>query len=198
MSSGPQPASMYAQPPVMLPPLRYQGADGGAAFGGYQAPGTAPAMHPTRMAALAAANSAIQAGMVRSADDMEEGEGGEAPPPAKRQKVAKLPGGALYAEEDWIALHPHTISLRVQMPLDAARPEWKLQGQVVTIPELPLTLLVSTLRDRILAATESAVPASRIRLSYQGKMLTNKESIAMSNLEDEDVLVFSVRDAKKK
>lgn len=189
---------MYAQPPVMLPPLRYQGADGGAAFGGYQAPGTAPAMHPTRMAALAAANSAIQAGMVRSADDMEEGEGGEAPPPAKRQKVAKLPGGALYAEEDWIALHPHTISLRVQMPLDAARPEWKLQGQVVTIPELPLTLLVSTLRDRILAATESAVPASRIRLSYQGKMLTNKESIAMSNLEDEDVLVFSVRDAKKK
>jgi splicing factor 3A subunit 1 len=84
------------------------------------------------------------------------------------------------------------------MPNDPTKPEWKLQGQVVTIPDLPLTLLVSTLRDRILQHTESAVPASRIRLSYQGKMLTNKESIAMSNLEDEDMLVFSVRDQKKK
>lgn len=60
------------------------------------------------MAALAAANSVIQsvqAGMVRTADQM-EGEGSEQLPPAKRQKVAKLPGGSLYSEEDWIALHP--------------------------------------------------------------------------------------------
>jgi splicing factor 3A subunit 1 len=84
------------------------------------------------------------------------------------------------------------------MPLDPSKPEWKLNGQTVTIPDLPLTLLVSTLRDRILQHTESSVPASRIRLSYQGKMLTNKESIALSNLEEEDLLVFSVRDPKKK
>ncbi len=60
------------------------------------------------MAALAAANSVIQsvqAGMVRTADQM-EGEGSEQLPPAKRQKVAKLPGGGLYSKEDWIALHP--------------------------------------------------------------------------------------------
>ncbi|KAF8201506.1 Pre-mRNA splicing factor PRP21 like protein-domain-containing protein [Pholiota molesta] len=197
VSSGPQPASMYAPSPVMLPPLHYQGMDSAQPFGYQPAPATPAAMHPTRMAALAAANNAIQAGMVRSADEMEGG-AGEDMPPAKRQKVAKLPGGALYPEEDWIAMHPHTISLQVQMPNDPTKPEWKLQGQVVTIPDLPLTLLVSTLRDRILQHTESAVPASRIRLSYQGKMLTNKESIAMSNLEDEDMLVFSVRDQKKK
>ncbi|KAF9483802.1 hypothetical protein BDN70DRAFT_873425 [Pholiota conissans] len=198
VSSGPQPASMYAQPPVMLPPLHYQGMDSAQPFGYQPAPAVPAAMHPTRMAALAAANNAIQAGMVRSADEMEGAGGSDEMPSAKRQKVAKLPGGALYPEEDWIAMHPHTISLQVQMPNDPAKPEWKLQGQIVTIPDLPLTLLVSTLRDRILQHTESAVPASRIRLSYQGKMLTNKESIAMSNLEDEDVLVFSVRDPKKK
>lgn len=66
------------------------------------------------------------------------------------------------------------------------------------IPDLPLNLLVSTLRDRILLHTSSSVPASRIRLSYMGKMLTNKDTIAVYNLEDEDLLVFSVRDAKKK
>ena len=107
VSSGPQPASMYsAQPPVMLPPLHYQGMDSAQPFG-YQPPG-APGMHPSRMAALGAANNliqSVQAGMVRSADQMEGG-GADEIPPAKRQRVAKLPGGALYPEEDWIAMHP--------------------------------------------------------------------------------------------
>jgi splicing factor 3A subunit 1 len=84
------------------------------------------------------------------------------------------------------------------MPNDPSKPEWKLQGQLVAIPDLPLNLLVSTLRDRILQHTGSTVPASRIRLSYQGKMLTNSTSIAFSNLEDEEMLLFSVRDPKKK
>ncbi len=84
------------------------------------------------------------------------------------------------------------------MPNDPSKPEWKLEGQIVTIPDLPLDLLVSTLRDRILQHTGSTVPASRIRLSYMGKMLTNSTSIATSNLEDEDLLLFSVRDAKKR
>ena len=109
VSSGPQPASMYnTQSPVMLPPLHYQGMDAAQPFG-YQpaSTGVAPTMHPTRMAALAAANNVIQsvqAGMVRSADEMEGGP--DDIPPAKRQKVAKLPGGQLYPEDDWIAMHP--------------------------------------------------------------------------------------------
>ncbi|KAF9562167.1 hypothetical protein CPC08DRAFT_688044 [Agrocybe pediades] len=201
ISSGPQPASMYnAQPPVMLPPLHYQGMEAPQTFGYQPAPPVAPGMHPTRMAALAAANSVIQsaqAGMVRSADEMENGSSDNLPP-AKRQKIAKLPGGALYPEEDWVSLHPHPISLQIQMPVDSSKPEWKLEGQVVTIPDLPLTLLVSTLRGRILQHTGSTVSASHIRLSYMGKMLTNSSTLAAFNLEDEDMLVFSVRDPKKK
>ncbi|KAF8969799.1 Pre-mRNA splicing factor PRP21 like protein-domain-containing protein [Flammula alnicola] len=111
VSSGPQPASMYAQPPVMLPPLHYQGMESAQPFGYQPAAAAAPTMHPTRMAALAAANNAIQAGMVRSADEMEGGGAPEEMPPAKRQKVAKLPGGALYPEEDWIGMHPVTSDL---------------------------------------------------------------------------------------
>ncbi|KAF8061504.1 Pre-mRNA splicing factor PRP21 like protein-domain-containing protein [Lyophyllum atratum] len=197
ISSGPQPASMYSNqpPPVMLPPLHYQGMDAAQPFG-YQPP--APGMHPSRMAALAAANGALQAqaGQVRSADEMEGG--ADEMPPAKRQRVAKLPGGQLYPESDWIAMHPHPISLRIQLSEDPSKPEWKLDGSVVTIPDLPLDLLVSTLRDRILRHIDSTVGASRIRLSYDGKMLTNSTSIASYNLEDEDLLVFSLRDLKKK
>lgn len=84
------------------------------------------------------------------------------------------------------------------MPDDPSKPEWKLDGSVVTIPDLPLNLLVSTLRDRILQHTGSAVAASKIRISYMGKMLTNSTTIASYNLEDEDLLVFGVRDNVKK
>jgi splicing factor 3A subunit 1 len=218
VSSGPQPSSVFPnQPaPVMLPPLHYQGIDAAQPFG-YQPPqGAIPGalgMHPTRMAALGTMMSQ-QTGMIRSAEEMD---GADNIPPAKRQRVARLPGGQLYPEADWIAMHPvsffalevpcfslttvnyqHPISLQVQMPNDSSKPEWKLDGSVVAIPDLPLNLLVSTLRDRILQHTESAVPASRIRVSFAGKMLTNSNSIASYNLEDEDLLVISIRDPKKK
>ncbi|KAF5324685.1 hypothetical protein D9611_004360 [Ephemerocybe angulata] len=192
VSSGPQPASAYTPPPVMLPPLHYQGLNAGQPFG-YQTPGSSGPM-----AALAAANSTLQAqaGMVRSAEEMEGGAGSDMPP-AKRQRVAKLPGGALYPEEDWISMHPHTISLQVQLPSEPSKPEWKLEGQTVTIPDLPMNLLVSTLRDRILLHTGSAVPVSRIRIMYMGKLLTNSSTIASYNLEDEDLVVLSVNARKK-
>ncbi|CCM02886.1 uncharacterized protein FIBRA_05000 [Fibroporia radiculosa] len=199
ISSGPQPASLYStQPaPVMLPPLHYQGMDAAQPFG-YQPPAAPPVMHPARVAALGATpvGTPPQAGMVRSADEMMEGHVDEIPP-AKRQKIVKVPGTRLYAEEDWINMHPHPISLIVQLPNDPSKPEWKLDGRVTTIPDVPLNLLVSTLRDRILQHTGS-LPVSRIRLAYAGQMLTNANTIASYNIEDEDLIVLSLRDPKKK
>jgi splicing factor 3A subunit 1 len=158
--------------PVMLPPLHFQGAGAPGGFGYAPAP---------------------QAGQVRSADQMD----GADAPPAKRQKVAKLPGGQLYPEQHWLDMHPHPVSLQVQLPTDASKPEWKLEGQTITLPDVPLTLFVGTLRDRILQQTGSALGASKIRLSLGGKMLTNANTIASYNLEEDDVLVLSVTTKKK-
>ncbi|KIL68644.1 hypothetical protein M378DRAFT_158482 [Amanita muscaria Koide BX008] len=187
VSAGPQPASAYPMqpPPVLLPPLHYQGMDAAQPFG-YQ-----PPLHSSRMA-----TPNVQGNLVRSAEEMEGGV--EELPPAKRQRVAKLPGGALYSEADWIAMHPHPISLQVQLPNDSSKPEWKLDGTIVTIPDIPTTLLVTALRDRILQHTGSTMPVSRIRLSHVGKTLTNQSSVALYNLEDEDVVVLGLRDPKKK
>ncbi|KAI6111493.1 Pre-mRNA splicing factor PRP21 like protein-domain-containing protein [Pisolithus thermaeus] len=187
VSSGPQPASAFQPPPVMLPPLHYQGLDAAQPFG-FQPP--PPGMHPARMP-----GPPPQTGTVRSADQIE---GLEEQPQIKRQKIAKLPGGALYPEADWVSMHPYTISLNIQLPSDPSKPEWKLEGQVVTVSDLPLTLLVSTLRDRFLQTTGSTLPASRIRLSFMGKMLTNSNTIAFYNLEDEDLIALSVSAEKKK
>lgn len=84
------------------------------------------------------------------------------------------------------------------MPSDPSKPDWKLDSQLITISELPMNLLVSTLRDRIVQHTGSAVPLSRIRLSYAGKMLTNSNTIASYNIEDEDLIAFSLGAAKKR
>lgn len=77
---------------------------------GYQPPvgiPVPPGMHPARMAALAAAGSGQSSsqGMVRSAEEM-EGSGIDDLPPAKRQRVAKIPGSQIYPEDDWISMHP--------------------------------------------------------------------------------------------
>ncbi|KAI9457754.1 Pre-mRNA splicing factor PRP21 like protein-domain-containing protein [Lactarius psammicola] len=195
ISSGPQPASMYPTPapPVMLPPLHYQGLDSAQPFGYQPPPGRVPPAFTPPAAAAPPTNST---GTVRPADQMEGDT--EDVPPAKRQRVAKLPGGQYYPEQDWINMHPHPISLQVQLPSNASTPEWKMDGTIVTITDLPLNLYVSTLRDRIIAATGSTLSPGKLILSYNGKMLTNRNTIANYNLEEDDLLVLSLRDQKKK
>ena len=103
ISSGPQPASMYPTPapPVMLPPLHYQGLDSVQPFGYQPPPGRVPPSFTPTAAVPPPANAT---GTVRPADQM-EGDADEVPP-AKRQRVAKLPGGQYYPEQDWINMHP--------------------------------------------------------------------------------------------
>src|SRR5262249_11697535 len=99
--------------PVILPPLHYQGLDAAQPFG-YQPPAQPaippPGMHPSRLAALA---GPPQSGVVRSAEEME----GVEEQPAKRQKVAKLPGGQYYPEADWINMHPVSHLLYLALSL---------------------------------------------------------------------------------
>lgn len=136
--------------------------------------------------------------MVRSADEMLGGEGDGDAPSAKRQRVAKLPGGHLYPEQDWISMHPIPISVSIQLPNVPEHPEWKLDGSVTVVPDLPVTLLISTLRDRVLRHLDSTLSPGRVKFTFGGKMLTNGQTMAMYNVEDGDVVELSVREVKKK
>jgi splicing factor 3A subunit 1 len=69
---------------------------------------------------------------------------------------------------------------------------------VVTLQELPVSYLVSTLRERLVQTTGSALPVGRIRFTYNGQTLTNMNTIASYNLEDEDELAVVIQDRKKK
>ena len=101
-------------PPVMLPPLHYQGLDSAQPFG-YQPP--PPARAPALTTPAAPPPGLV--GTVRPADQM-EGDGDDVPP-TKRQRVAKLPGGQYYPEQDWINMH--TVRLYLLLMLESMKTE---------------------------------------------------------------------------
>ncbi|TXT07320.1 hypothetical protein VHUM_03490 [Vanrija humicola] len=129
-----------------------------------------------------------QAGQVRPAPD-----DGGADRAFKRQRVAKLPGGQLYSEIDWMSLHPEPISLSVQLPTMPDKPEWKLDGSIITVSDLPVNTLFSTLRERIKRTLDADLPISRLRIDYNGKVMSNGASLASVNLDDGDTVVMGVR-----
>ncbi|KAF9521059.1 hypothetical protein BS47DRAFT_1370221 [Hydnum rufescens UP504] len=179
ISAEPQPPSVYMG--GMHHPLPLTPTFGGPPTG----PGVPLGMHPSRLAALGGLPT-------RPADGAPEAE-----PVAKRPRIER-PEGHYYPEEDWISMHPAAIVLSVQLPNISDKPEWNLNGAIATIPDIPLTLLISSLRDRIIAHIKANIPASRIKLSFRNKVLTNANTLASYNMDDDDLIVMTLRDPPKK
>lgn len=95
-------------------------------------------------------------------------------------------------------MHPDPIDVLVQLPNMPDKPEWKLNGNVLTVPELPLNFLVSTLRDRIAKLVDAPLPISRMKLDYGPKTLGNSSTLASVNLEDGDTITLTIRDNRKR
>ena len=107
-------------------------------------PGPGPgSLRANETASPAPAPAATTAGVTRPAPDA-DGEGDE--PSAKRARTDDAP--TIVSEEEWLASHPNPIKVQVQLPDYAAKPAWGCKGQRVEL-EVPLTLLVGTVRDRI-------------------------------------------------
>lgn len=127
------------------------------------------------------------------------GEGGSASasgsgePAPKRAKVEKPAFGQLYNEIDWMSLHPEPITLAVQLPVFAEKPEWKLDGSVLDLPSVPVNTPFAAIRDRIKRALEAELPISRMRIEYEGKVMNNQSSLASVNIGDGDMVVLSLK-----
>ncbi|WWD02712.1 hypothetical protein V865_000753 [Kwoniella europaea PYCC6329] len=152
-------------------------------------PPSAPSIHPSRMAAINAASassggSSPLAGQVRPYED----DGSAEKPVFKRPKIEKLPYGQLYTETDWTNLHPDPINLSVQLPNMPEKPEYKLNGSIITITDLPVTTLFSTIREKIKRIVDADLPISRMRLDYGTKVMNNASTLASVNLDDGDML----------
>ncbi|QRW00718.1 splicing factor 3A subunit 1 [Ceratobasidium sp. AG-Ba] len=181
-------ATVFAAPQPLPPPHPSLPAMPAFAMGG---------IHPSRLAAMGMPGGPSPvAGVVRSADEMGGGDSQAAP---KRPRVEKLPEGRYYTEQDWVGLHNNEpVTINVQLPNHPEQPEWKMNGQTIQVPDLPLTLLIGTLRDRVQHIAGSALGVSRMRFSYNNKPLTSNQTLASYNLGEGDLVVLDVRDQKKK
>ncbi|WWC61631.1 uncharacterized protein I303_104215 [Kwoniella dejecticola CBS 10117] len=151
---------------------------------------SAPSIHPSRMAAIAAAgagSSSPVAGQVRPYEEDNSSSGGDKPV-FKRPKIEKLPYGQLYTEADWTQLHPDPITISIQLPNMPEKPEYKLNGSVISITDLPVTTLFSTIRERIKRIVDADLPISRMRLDYGPKVMNNASTLASVNLDEGDIL----------
>ena len=92
-----------------------------------------------------------------------------------------------------MSLHPDPIAISVQLPSMLEKPEWKLDGSIITVPDLHVKTLFSTLRERIKRVVDADLPISRLRLDYGQKVMSNASTLASVNLDEGDVVVMSVR-----
>jgi splicing factor 3A subunit 1 len=114
-------------------------------------------------------------------------------PAQKRQKVEKLAFGQMYNEIDWMSLHPEPITLCVQLPLNSEKPEWKLDGSVINIENVPVNTLFSTIRERIKRTLDADLPISRMRIEYGGKVMNNQNSLASVNIGEGDLVSMTLK-----
>ncbi|GAA5836800.1 hypothetical protein JCM3766R1_006268 [Sporobolomyces carnicolor] len=177
ISAGPQPASAL---PLAPPSSQY---DDSASFPP-SAPITLPSSLPQRPN-VATPGEALPAPATRPAEDEPEDE-----PSAKRTKTGE---GELVPEEEWLASHPDPVKIGVQLPDYPAKPAWGCDGKKLEL-EVPLTLLVGTIRDRIAAMV--GLPVGKQKFTYKGKILANSTTLAALNLDNDEVLHVSIKEKK--
>lgn len=85
----------------------------------------------------------------------------------------------LLPEDQFLAMHSGPVTLQVQIPSASDKPEWRLNGQTVSIT-LSLTDTVTTLKQKLQDET-GMVPAKQ-KISYDGMFFKDSNSIAFYNL----------------
>lgn len=99
----------------------------------------------------------------------------EEEPPSKKLRSEDN----LLPESDFLALHNGPVSLQVQVPAGADKPEWRLNGQIISF-NLALGDSVSTFKSKI--QEETGLPPAKQKISYDGMFFKDNNSIAFYNL----------------
>lgn len=99
----------------------------------------------------------------------------EEEPPSKKLRSEDN----LLPESDFLALHSGPVSLQVQVPSGVDKPEWRLNGQIISL-NLALGDSVTTLKSKI--QEETGLPPAKQKISYDGMFFKDNNSIAFYNL----------------
>lgn len=96
-------------------------------------------------------------------------------PPNKKQRSEDN----LLPESDFLAMHKGPVSLQVQAPNNVDKPEWRLNGQIISLT-LSLSDSISTLKSKL--QEETGLPPAKQKISYDGMFFKDNNTIAFYNL----------------
>lgn len=173
---------------MQLPDLALGGATGGAPYGmpAYGQPPPPPPGMP--MMGMQGAGFAPPPPLQQAGGTRPREEDGQEGPDAKRARTDGQP----VSEAEWLAHNPYPITLSIQLPTVAGKPE--LDGSILSLSQIGLNLTVGVLRERIQEATKTTLPLSKMRLdTAAGKVLNNKSTLASINLATGDTLTLNIR-----
>ncbi|KAI8088908.1 Pre-mRNA splicing factor PRP21 like protein-domain-containing protein [Halteromyces radiatus] len=124
---------------------------------------------------------------------------------AKRQKLDNVPlptpstvvpPPAAIAHNTWAPSNaPTTIRLVIQTINYPEKPEWNLNGQTIELTDLPLTMMISTVKERI--TSQIGMPYGKQKLSIQQTVMVNSKNLGFYGCTDGTVLTLGLKDRKK-
>ena len=92
----------------------------------------------------------------------------------------------------FIAAHPGPVTLSIRLPVDAANPDWKLNGEVVSVT-IDISATVKTLKQQI-GDAQGGMPASKQQLKHSSHgFLKDNYSLGYYNLTSGTELQLIVR-----
>ncbi|XP_042894743.1 splicing factor 3A subunit 1 [Parasteatoda tepidariorum] len=108
-------------------------------------------------------------------------------PPQKKQKTEE----SLLSEEEFLKKNKGPVTFRVQVPMVAEKPEWKLNGQVLAFT-LPLTDMVSVIKAKVHESI--AMPPGKQKLQLEGMFIKDSNSLAFYNITPNSIVSLQVKE----
>jgi splicing factor 3A subunit 1 len=110
------------------------------------------------------------------------------PPMAKK---VRSEADDLIPEQRFIAEHPGPVTFRVQVPNLPDRPEWKMNGQLITMT-LPITDPVSVIKAKV--STEFGMPSGKQKLQIGSIFVKDSNSLAFYNICGSSVVQLGLKE----
>lgn len=107
--------------------------------------------------------------------------------PSKKQRSED----SLVPEQVFLARNPSPVNFKVLAPMVPDKPEWRLNGQMLSIV-MALTDNIGSLKSRI--QEETGMPPAKQKLSYDGLFYKDTNSLAFYNISPGTVVTLQVKE----
>eukprot|EP00466_Bigelowiella_natans_P021683 jgi/Bigna1/145972/aug1.106_g20680 len=132
------------------------------------------------------------------------GPGGRGMPPEKKQRTMpassqqqqpQQPAATVVPEADFVKQHPGALTIKVVVPLDEKRANWKFNGQVLEVILPGVAEKVTSLKGRLKTLLNDMPPQKmRLRVSNGGQFLKDQQTFAALNLSSGTMIDLGVKE----